>query len=261
MTTILPALTWSGILLRWMLRITAAFGLLSLAGAIWLWLAPVLRGNDLPGIGSGLIPVFLGSGLIYTLVPALGLTALRKQWAMPARLFLVLVSVLPVATLLIMMADVREEASASELNWAVILIPAWWWAVCLLASTTPALRAMGLVPRLWERAIHGIALAAAGAVVIMVAWCNIECDSPAEDALASLRPGMTWAEVVKTSAKICKMSKAEVYAGVMWLRCQPTAPSVCAGAPTLATAIELRFQNDELLWWRERVRLVGFAPR
>jgi hypothetical protein len=248
-------------LLRWMLRITAVIGLILLAGALWLWLSPEPESSELPNIASGVIAVFLAVSLTWTLVPALGLIALWKQWRVPARLFLVLASIVPVASLLITMTDVREEASASELNWLVLSIPAWWWVICLLASTTPVLRAMGLVPRLWERAIPGVTLAAAGAVVAVVAWCNIGCTSPAEEALASLRPGMDWTEVIQTSAKLCPVSRSEVYAGVMWLRCQPTAPSTCAGAPTLAPAIELKFQNGKLLWWRERLQLVGFAPR
>ena len=248
-------------LLRWMLRITAAIGLVFLVGAVWMALTPEPESSDLPSLRSGAILVLLAVGLIWTLVPGLGLFALRRQRPVLARIFLILASILPIASLLITMPDVRAAARASELNWLVLSIPVWWWAMCLLAAATPSLRAMGLAPRPWERAIPGITLTAAGAVGIAVLWCNIGCTSPAEEAVGSLRRGMSWREVIQTTATLCPVSRSEVFAGVMWLRCQPTAPSACAGAPTLAPSIELQFEDGKLLWWRERLRLAGFAPR
>ncbi len=242
-------------LLRWMLRITAVIGLLFLALLLFMWFlreSESMSSSDLPGPALWPTAAFSAVSLVWILVPVLGLIALRKQWRVPAKAFLVFASILPLASLLIMMTALREELSTLGLNGLVLGVPAWWWVICLLASTTPVLREMGLVPRLWERAIPGVTLAAAGAMFAAVSWCRVECTSPADEALASLRPGMQWREVMQTSAKLCRASRSDVSAGVMWLRCQPTPPFACS--PTLVPSIELKFQTGgKLVWWRERM--------
>lgn len=259
--TAIASRTWPATALRWMLRITFAFGLLLIVGAIKVQLTPESPESDMPSMKNVAVAGLLFVGLPCLTYAQLGWLAFarRKPWL--TRIFLAVTILAPLVTMLVMMTDVREEASASEMNWAVILVPAWGWSLCLLASTASATAAMGVESRLWRRAVSWGAIAAVAAVLATIALCNLRSESPAERALATLRPGMSWHEVATTTTEICPMSRAEVMDGVMWLRCQPSAPSSCACIPTMGRKIELHFDDRGLVRWGARYVLTGLGPR
>jgi hypothetical protein len=234
--------------LRVALWITFAAGILALGDAAWLMLTdrpspePI---PDLPDLSAFEVIGMLAVGAVCIAVSTLGLLARRRRSPVLAFVYFALAGGLFVHVVVLLLGDSGGDASIVSL---LVLLAGWWALLILLGTTSDALAQLSLSDR-WRWRVRGtLVLIVTGLVAFLLVS---DWQSPAaRRAVALLRPGQSWREVVLATQSTCAIGRGDIPAGVMSLDCP-------AATPLVTTSIELRFENDRLATWSRRPFLRG----